>query len=151
MHAEKATDYRLALARGFLEEAEQDRELGRWRSCVDNSQLAVENSGKAVISLFGVSPKTHDPAREVAALLRIGQVPSALAPDLQAMLPDLLALGYAEHLMTDYGDEARYRLPWEIFTEDSAREALDAARRAVAAAHTAVSRVRAAPGRGAGS
>ena len=59
MHAEKATDYRLALARGFLEEAEQDRELGRWRSCVDNSQLAVEDSGKAVISLFGVSPKTQ--------------------------------------------------------------------------------------------
>jgi len=38
--------YRLALAKGFLTEAEQDMTLERWRSCVDNSQLAVENAGK---------------------------------------------------------------------------------------------------------
>jgi HEPN domain-containing protein len=54
--------YRLALAEGFLAEAEQDVGLGRWRSCVDNAQLAVENAGKAVLMWFGVPPKTHDPA-----------------------------------------------------------------------------------------
>jgi len=36
--------YRLRLAIGFLEEARQDLSLGRWRSCVDNAQLSVENS-----------------------------------------------------------------------------------------------------------
>ncbi len=34
--------YRLNLAEGFLLEAREDIQLKRWRSCVDNSQLAVE-------------------------------------------------------------------------------------------------------------
>jgi len=32
--------FRLRVAKGFLEEARQDVTLGRWRSVVDNSQLA---------------------------------------------------------------------------------------------------------------
>lgn len=48
MNAPADISYRLALAKGFLAEAEQDITLGRWRSCVDNSQLAVENSGKTI-------------------------------------------------------------------------------------------------------
>ncbi len=36
--------YRLRLARGFLEEARQDVSPGRWRSALDNSQLAVEHA-----------------------------------------------------------------------------------------------------------
>lgn len=36
--------YRLKVARGFLGEGRQDVELGRWRSAVDNAQLAVENA-----------------------------------------------------------------------------------------------------------
>jgi len=31
--------YRLNLAKGFFGEAEDDRKLRRWRSCVDNAQL----------------------------------------------------------------------------------------------------------------
>ena len=46
MNASKDMAYRIALATGFLAEAEQDFTLGRWRSCVDNAQLVVENSGK---------------------------------------------------------------------------------------------------------
>ena len=45
------------------------------------------------------------------------------------MLPDLLALGSAEHFLTDYGDEANYKLPWELFTEGSAEDALSSAQR----------------------
>lgn len=44
------------------------------------------------------------------------------------MLPNLLALGATEHFLTDYGDEANYRLPWDLFTKESAEEALKAAR-----------------------
>jgi hypothetical protein len=40
------------LAKGFQQEAEQDFQLQRWRSCVDNAQLSVENSGKAIIALI---------------------------------------------------------------------------------------------------
>lgn len=43
--------YRMRLAAGFLEEARQDLELKRYRSCVDNSQLAAENAAKAVLAL----------------------------------------------------------------------------------------------------
>jgi HEPN domain-containing protein len=60
--------YRLALAEGFLAEAEQDLDSERWRSYVDNTQLVVENAGKAALVLFGITPKTHDPAREIATL-----------------------------------------------------------------------------------
>ena len=31
--------------------------------------------------------------------------------------------------MTDYGDEASYKLPWEIFDKESAESALAAARK----------------------
>ena len=48
MRADRDVAYRLALVEGFLAEAEQDVGLERWRSCVNNAQLAVENAGKAV-------------------------------------------------------------------------------------------------------
>lgn len=53
MKSREEIDYRLGLAKGFLNEAEQDFTLERWRSCVDNSQLSVENAGESVLALFG--------------------------------------------------------------------------------------------------
>ncbi len=47
MSTSRDVDYRIALAAGFLAEADQDFTLERWRSCVDNAQLALENAGKA--------------------------------------------------------------------------------------------------------
>ena len=76
MSASRDTEYCIALAAGFLAEAEQDFTLQRWRSCVDNAQLAVENAGKAALTLFGISPKTHDPARQIAAVLREQEMPA---------------------------------------------------------------------------
>ena len=63
MNSSDDVAYRLSLAKGFLKEAEDDIKLMRWRSCVDSAQLTVENSGKAILMLFGVSPKTHEPAK----------------------------------------------------------------------------------------
>lgn len=146
MNAVDQVAYRLDLARGFLREAEQDLQLGRWRSCVDNAQLAVENSGKAVLALYGVSPKTHDPAREVSALLRGRAVDPDSRRAMEGLLPDLLALGAAEHFLTDYGDETSGTLPWDLFTEESAQDAIGAARRSlegaqrIAASDTAATR-----------
>ena len=42
---------------------------------------------------------------------------------------DLQALGPAEHVLTDYGDEATQTLPWDLFTEDSASKAMELAER----------------------
>jgi len=136
-------DYRIALAAGFLTEAEQDFTLERWRSCVDNAQLTVENSGKAALALFGIVPKTHDPARQIAAILREQELPANVRELLRAMLPDLLVLGTEAHFLTDYGDEASYTLPWDLFTRQTAEDALQSARRLVQMAHTLQDMIRA--------
>jgi HEPN domain-containing protein len=133
VNAPDEVSYRLALAKGFLAEAEQDLTLERWRSCVDNSQLVVENVGKTALSVFGVPPKTHDPVRQIAAILREEELPQEIRLALQQMLPDLLALGTREHILTDYGDEDTFTLPWDLFTQESARDALQTARRCVQA------------------
>ena len=59
------------------------------------------------------------------------------------MLPDLPALGTSEHFLTDYDDEANYTLPWDLFTEESAREALVAGRRSVKAAKNSIEAIKA--------
>lgn len=53
MQSTEQVRYRLRLAEGFLEEARQDISSQRWRSCVDNSQLAVENAAKALLAMLG--------------------------------------------------------------------------------------------------
>lgn len=131
MSTSRDVGYRIALAAGFLAEADQDFTLERWRSCVDNAQLAVENAGKAALALFGIAPKTHDPARQIAAVLRQQELPAGVGELLHAMLPDLLVLGTETHFLTDYGDEASYTLPWDLFTQQTAEEALQSARRLV--------------------
>lgn len=60
MESGRDSAYRLKLAEGFLKEAKEDFQLNRWRSCVDNSQLAAENSARAVISVLMPVPKRHD-------------------------------------------------------------------------------------------
>ena len=134
MNSLRDVEYRKGLAEGFLKEAEEDIQLKRWRSCVDNAQLSVENSGKAVLSLFGVSPKTHEPAKHLTIILEDPELPKDIVNSIKDMMPDLLALGLEEHFMTDYGDESSYELPWELYDENSANQALGAARRCYAKA-----------------
>ena len=45
----ESVTFHLALARGFLDEAQQDFSLRRWRAAVSHAQLAVENALKALI------------------------------------------------------------------------------------------------------
>jgi HEPN domain-containing protein len=142
VNSARDVEYRLALAKGFLKEAEEDYQLARWRACVDNSQLSVENAGKAILMLFGVSPKTHDPAKHLAYLFKESTIPADLRNRIKEALPDFILLGLEEHFMTDYGDEASYRLPWDIFTEASASAALAAARRCKEAAVGIVEKTR---------
>jgi len=134
VNAPDLVQYRLRLAEGFLKEAEQDFGLERWRSCVDNAQLATENAGKSVLALFGVVPKTHDPAQQIAQILRTQNLPLNQRKAMEKMLPDLLALGSAEHFLTDYGDEVTFKLPWDLFDQSAAADALQAARRSIASA-----------------
>ena len=128
MNSREDVEYRLNLARGFLKEAEEDFDLKRWRSCVDSAQLSVKNSGKAILMLFGISPKTHEPARLLRKLVHNTEIPNAIRDKIKEIIPEFLALGIEEHFMTDYGDESSYKLPWDIFDEESAKLALNAAK-----------------------
>jgi HEPN domain-containing protein len=65
-------------------------------------------------------------------------MPAEVQEVMRRMLPDLLALGSTEYFLTDYGDEAMYTLPWDLFTHESAEEALAAARRSLQFAREAI-------------
>ncbi len=124
--------YRLRLARGFLQEAEQDASLGRWRACVAHTQLAVENALKAVIALFAPVPRTHAPADILSMMLEEGGIPQAMRADVQELVDIVQGLDLAAiHVQADYGDEFHGLTPWELFSEEDAREALAIARRVV--------------------
>ena len=49
MNSDKELAFRIGLVEGFLTEAEQDFTLKRWRSCVDNAQLSVENATPSLV------------------------------------------------------------------------------------------------------
>lgn len=126
MTREHAT-YRLRMATGFLAEAQQDVSLTRWRSAVDNAQLAAENGVKAVLALIGPVGRTHAPTGPLREALEQAVYPAALHDRLRQLIEHAEALGYDVHVQTDYGDEATGRTPWELFTESDARRAVSEA------------------------
>ena len=127
----RSTDakYRFRVAQGFLEESRQDVALTRWRSAVDNAQLATENAAKAVLALVGPVGRTHQPALLLRQALQI------FSPSYQQYVERLSEqaemLGFDVHVQTDYGDEMEGVTPWELFNEDDARSALAIAEEAV--------------------
>lgn len=124
-------EYRLKLARGFLEEAQQDITLGRWRSVMDNAQLAVENAAKGALSLIGPVGRTHQTAPLLREALQHERFPKA-QQEKAARLAELAeSLGPDLHIQTDYGDEAGGLTPWELFDEADAQQALAMAEEAL--------------------
>ena len=127
----RSTDakYRFRIAQGFLEESRQDVALTRWRSAVDNAQLATENAAKAVLALVGPVGRTHQPALLLREALQV------FSPSHQKYVERLSEqaemLGFDVHVQTDYGDEMEGITPWELFNEDDARSALAIAEEAV--------------------
>lgn len=134
MHFEEDARYRLRLARGFLQEAEQDYGLRRWRSCVNRAQRSDVNAAKAILAFFGPLAKTHDPAAHLRNLIESGRLLGPPKETLERLLETFGTIGAKEHFLTDYGDEATYQDPWSLFGENDARRALEAARRCVSGA-----------------
>ena len=129
MESGRDAHYRLRLAEGFLREAEQDCELERWRSAVDNSQLAVENAAKAVLSLVMPVSRVHNPAHLLRQAVDEGRFEGGMAEDVEALATYAELLGPDVHVQTDYGDEIGGRTPWEIFDSADAQQSLEMARR----------------------
>lgn len=119
--------YRLRLADGFLAEARQDVSLARWRSAIDNAQLAIENSAKAVLAILGPVGRTHYPAGPLRRSIDENRwVPHLLDP-VQHLIELAELYGFDVHIQTDYGDETDDLTPWELFDEEDARRALEVA------------------------
>lgn len=132
MASAEDAQYRLKLSRGFLIEARQDIALRRWRSCVDNSQLVVENAAKSTLALLGPVGRTH----KVADLLRqhLSSFPPSALSQTSRLIELAEQMGWDVHVSSDYGNEADRRTPWEIFDETSARRALTLAEEALVVA-----------------
>ncbi len=97
--------YRYRVAVGFLDEARQDVETKRWRSAVDNAQLAVESAAKAALALTGPVGSTHAPAARLLQALGQGQFPASCAERVRRLAEKAALLGPDVHVQTDYGDE----------------------------------------------
>ncbi|MBI4966233.1 MAG: HEPN domain-containing protein [Desulfomonile tiedjei] len=141
MAAPEEASYRLRLVLGFLEEARQDFDLGRWRACVDNSQLAVENAAKAVLTLLGPVGRTHNPALLLREALAAGEFPGEISAQVTLLAECAELLGPDIHVQSDYGDEAGGRTPWELFDQVSASQALDFAEEAAELARQLFARI----------
>lgn len=116
--------YRLHLAQGYAKEAEHLYAACQWRACVSSSQLAVENSAKAVLALVGPLVKTHDLSRMLLDAVEGFGFGQEGRPRLERLAECARLLGFREHIMTDYGDELARRTPWEIYDEGRAKRAL---------------------------
>jgi HEPN domain-containing protein len=123
--------YRLRLAEGFLAEARLNNQHELWRSCVDNSQLAAENAAKATLALAGPVTRTHNPAVVLLDALKKGSFPQELEKAVRKIAECAALLGPQVHSESDYGDEANWRTPWELFDKTKAAEALELAETAV--------------------
>jgi HEPN domain-containing protein len=123
--------YRLRLCEGFLAEARLNNQHELWRSCVDNSKLAAENAAKATLAITGPVTRTHNPAVILLDALKKGSFPQQLEEQVRKIAECAALLGPQVHSESDYGDEANWRTPWELFDKTKAEEALELAETAV--------------------
>ncbi len=123
MNYKDSIKYRLKLAEGFLKESVQDLELERYRSCVDNAQLSIENSAEAVLFFFGPVAKTHNPAADLKQLIDNKKIAGEIENVLLSIIKIASGYGMKEHFLTDYGDEIELLSPWEIFSREDAEKA----------------------------
>ena len=121
--------YRLALAQGYLREAEQYYSLQSWRLSVSGSILVIENTGLAVLMLFGVSPFTHKPGKHLSQLVAEGTLSKEVGNLIEEILPELEKYDSHEKMLVKYGDESQYKLPWDLFHEEEGLRAIEAARK----------------------
>lgn len=123
-HMNQSAAYRIKLAYGFLAEARQDLDLQRWRSGVDNAQLASENAAKAVLALIGPPGRTHQPGPWLREAMERQRFPPEAAVEVERLATIADTLGMEMHIKTDYGIEEQNLTPWDLFDEAQARQAL---------------------------
>jgi len=127
MDSSREVNYRLRLAKGFIKEAAALYHQHQWRACVSSSQLAVENSAKAVLSIFRPIAKIHELSEILINLVGELNLKGKECRDMERLAECAKILGLKEHITADYGDELAHKTPWEIYNKDRAKKALDLA------------------------
>ncbi len=127
MNQAQHVGYRLRLAQGFLAEAQQDITLTRWRSAMDNAQLTIENSAKAVLAILGPVGRTHYPAGSLRLTIEEKRWEDGFLDQIQRLAELTELYGFDIHIQTDYGDETEGLTPWELFDEEDAHRAMEVA------------------------
>jgi HEPN domain-containing protein len=134
MNSRDEMEYRLKLAEGYLSKAEGDAADEQWDDCLANSQEAVENAGKAILSLYRPVPKRHDTFEPLEDLLDREEVSESIKKKIRDDLIAFLDMGHATHLRVTYGDEEKHTPPWELIEKPESMKGLEKARRAVTVA-----------------
>ena len=106
----------------------------------DSAQLAVENAVKAVIARFVPVPRTHELVTPLDVLLASGRLTSGVLDALAELRQSAAELGHEQHVRSDYGEEAAFKTPWELFDAADARRAMTVAERSVTLAQSILGR-----------
>ena len=141
MNSHDPAHFRLRLAEGFFDEAREDVRSQRWRSCVSNAQLAVENAAKPVLGMLGPIGRTRNPSVFLSEGLQKGRFPHIVRAQVERLVECAKVLGPAVHVKSDNGDEETMQTPWELFDEGRAKEAVGLAEQAFGLARQIVERV----------
>lgn len=99
--------------------------------CISESQLCIENSAKAVISVFRIPSREHDPSVELLEVL--AGIRKKISEELAGSLEELASIASRvapEHIRSIYGDEKRRIPPSELYDEETATELLGNAKKA---------------------
>lgn len=119
--------YRRRLASDHLTRAERLFSLKDWAGTVSGAQLAVENFAKAVIALFEVPTRGHDPSNQLKAL--VARIPAGVRSMVEEL--SLLTREVApEYGRSSYGEPTAGLTPSDIYGEDQAASILGNARKA---------------------
>ena len=122
-------EYRIELARRFLQDAEERLRLSDFKGCVQCSQLAAENAAKAVIATKRTPSWGHDPSAE---LLEVAKELSAEHRESSTRLAAICSQLAPEHGRTTYGEPERFLTPWALYDLEAAQRSISLAREAVA-------------------
>jgi len=136
LNSEEEAKYRLILAEGYLRRAEEALIREDHFAVISNSQLAVENSAKAVISCFRIPSWSHDPSNELLEVIEENRdnIEKRINANIFQELNNLASYAHnlaPEHGRMSYGDPSLRIPPWDLANSKRASEALSYAQYSV--------------------
>ncbi len=130
-------------ARAYLEDAEANLEIERWRTVVINAQLCIELTAKAIISCFEETKWSHSPGKQLKEILdrhvqvfseRAGQE-MASAIERLTTDADIVSVWHGKATYGEWDKDKKQRTPSiDLCTGDKARWLIEIARRSLTTA-----------------